>query len=143
MTSLPAVAILIGASRIRIETMALTPEQERLWRAELEKSSVAQIRSELERNTISSAYVHLTSQWLAEKDREAERKADSWASEARDLARSANEVALEANSIARDSASSARRSADAARRSNMIATLALIAAMVAIAISSIGLFFRR
>ena len=140
MTTFPAVAILTGANRIRSESVALPAEQEHLWRAELDKSSVAQVRSDLERDKISAAYVHLTAQWLAGNDRGSERRADSSARETSDLARSANTVALEANSIARDASNSARRGADAANTSNMIATLALIAAAIAIAISIIGLF---
>jgi hypothetical protein len=65
------------------------------------------------------------------------------ADEANASAREANSLARSANTTADDAAASARRSADAARINNTIATLALIAAVIAIAMSIFGMFIKH
>jgi hypothetical protein len=96
--------------------MALTPEQERLWRAELENLSIAQVRSDLERDKIQSAYVHLTSQWLAEKDREAETRDQASRLEQTEIARAAAAEATRASEAAEKASVAADRQAIAAER---------------------------
>jgi hypothetical protein len=51
--------------------MTLTPDQERLFIAELEKLGEAQVRSNLERGKISPAVEYVALAWLAEREREA------------------------------------------------------------------------
>ncbi len=55
------------------------------------------------------------------------------------LAREANQASAEANDIARAASASAERSAAAAQTNNKIASAALIAAIIAIVVSIIGL----
>jgi hypothetical protein len=126
--------------------MRLTPEQDRLWREELEKSSVAQVRSNLERDKIQQAYVHLTSQWLAEKDREAETRDLALRLEQTEIARAAAAEATRASaaaekaSVAADrQAIAAERQATAVERANTRATIALVIAIISITVSAIGI----
>jgi hypothetical protein len=70
------------------------------------------------------------------------RNANELASKSNEFASKANDLARMANDTASDAAASARRTADAARNNNMIATLALIAAAIAITISIVGIFIR-
>jgi hypothetical protein len=89
----------------------------------------------------------LARQWLEYLDSygsaDSRRQTLAIARDANELARSANAAALESNSIARAAADSASLSAAAARTNNIIATLALIAAAIAIALSIIGIFLKR
>lgn len=126
--------------------MALTPEQEWLWRAELEKLSVAQVRSDLEHNKISSAYVHVTSQWLADKDREAESREAASRREQMEIARAAAaeaaraSVAAERASLAVErQAKAAERQATAAERANRRATIALVIAIISMIVTVSGM----
>jgi hypothetical protein len=50
--------------------MALTPDQERDWFAQLEALSVSQVRSDLEGGKTPPAFVHATAAWLSAKDKE-------------------------------------------------------------------------
>jgi hypothetical protein len=103
---------------------------------EFETLGQEEVRKRLAASIWSEEKSALARQWL-------EFHTSALPREANDLARSANAAALEANSIARDAAASARHSAEAARTNNIIATLALIGAVIAIAVSIIGLFLHR
>jgi hypothetical protein len=103
---------------------------------EFETLGQEQVHKRLAASIWSSEKSALARQWL-------EFRSTAIPREANDLARTANAAAEEANSIARDAAASARQSAEAARTNNIIATLALIGAVIAIAISIIGLFLHR
>jgi hypothetical protein len=95
-----------------------TPEQERLWIAELDKRSVEQVRRMRAQAEIPQAFVFATEQWLSEKEREAEHRSEASNSEQIALARRASEAA--------------ERQAAAAERANTRATIALIIAIVSI-----------
>lgn len=94
--------------------MALTPEQEREYIAQLDKLSVTQIRSDLDNGKIPLAYVHVASTWLSDKEREAERQREVSQSEQMDLM---------------------RRQAKAAERANTWSTIAIIIATVSLIVS--------
>jgi hypothetical protein len=88
-------------------------------------------------------------EWLSQTDREErERGEASRAAEmevaraAKDAALAANELAREANIIARAASDSAALSATAARTNNMIAIAALVAAIIAIAVSVAGILVK-
>lgn len=88
-------------------------------------------------------------EWIAQEEAEQRAQEGAHRLEQIDIARSAaaeaasaNTLAREANSIARDAADSAAESARAAKTNNVIATLALIAAAIAMAISIVGIFIR-
>jgi hypothetical protein len=109
------------------------------------KKSVAQVRSDLERDKISPAYVHLTSQWVAEKDREAETRAQASTLEQTEIARVAAAEATRASAAAEKAslaaerqAAAAERQATAAERANTRATIALVIAIISIIVSAIG-----
>jgi hypothetical protein len=108
--------------------LALTPEQEHLWIAELEKMGETQARSNLEGGKISAQYVHLTSTWLSGREREAKHREEALQSEKMELMR-------------RDSAA-AERQAQAAERANKRATLAILIAVVSLIVAVISLFKR-
>jgi CHASE3 domain sensor protein len=115
--------------------------KQQFW-AVLEKAGETEVRIALGSGTYGEATDRsaLVTEWLRIKDQE--RSAAS-AIDTSALARAANDLARSANTIAEDAAASARLSAAAARTNNMIATLALIAAAVAIAISIIGVFVKK
>jgi hypothetical protein len=101
MTRFFAIAILTGANRIRSDVMA-TSEQEREFVAQLEERSIGQVKRQLERGEIPPAFVFVTSNWVSDKERQAEQRAEASNSEQIEIARSA---AIEA-----------RRASDAAER---------------------------
>jgi hypothetical protein len=105
--------------------MALTPDQEREWIAQLEGMGVTLVRSELERGKISPHRVHLTATWLSAKDKEAEAGREASKSEQIELARRASEAADRA-------ATAAELQAIEARRANKRATIALVIAIISI-----------
>ena len=105
--------------------MALTPDQEREWIAQLEGMGVTLVRSELERGKISPHRVHLTATWLSAKDKEAEAGREASKSEQIELARRASEAADRA-------ATAAELQAIEARRANKRATVALVIAIISI-----------
>jgi hypothetical protein len=106
--------------------MAPTPEHERQWILQLEELGVTQVRSLLENDKISPGFVHVSSQWLADKDREAEGRREASRAEQMELMRRAS-VAAEAQ-------------ATEARRANMRATIALAIAIISIIVSAIGIW---
>jgi hypothetical protein len=113
------------------------------WRRQFEQMGVNQVRAQVTGNRYTNELLRAAVRWLGEKDHEEARlKAASEAS-AKEDAREANRLAAEANSIAREASASAKRSADAARTNNRIAVSALIAAIVAIAISIISMFIKH
>jgi len=111
--------------------MALTPDQEREWIAQLEGMGVTLVRSELERGKISPHRVHLTATWLSAKDKEAEAGREASKSEQIELARRASEAADRA-------ATAAELQAIEARRANKRATIALVIAIISIIATAIG-----
>lgn len=125
---------------------------EAFWR-QLDDMGEAVVRRTLAEHRWAEERKRAAEQWLAHQESyrattdsaaivEAAREANRLASAANELAEAASALAREANSIARDASASAARSADAARTNNIIATLALIAAAIAIAISVIGVFMK-
>jgi len=114
------------------------------WR-EFEALGEAEVRKQI--GTYGDVKARLARQWLdfrsSSDSSEIRRKTLEVANDANDLARSANDAALEANSIARKAADSASLTAEAARNNNRIAAAALIAAIVAIALSITSLILRR
>jgi hypothetical protein len=80
--------------------------------------------------------------FLARESNELVRTAKDAALSANDLAAEANAIARDANSIALAASASAERSAVAAITNNKIAKAALIAALIAIAISIAGIFVK-
>jgi hypothetical protein len=114
---------------------------------EFEELGEAEVRKRIGSGIFGPQKARLANQWIESRgsaeSSEARRHALAVANEANSLARSANEAAVEANSIARKAADSASLSAEAARNNNRIATAALIAATIAIALSIIGLFLKK
>jgi hypothetical protein len=150
-TPIPAVAILIVAKRIRSEPMSLTPDQERAYIADLKQTGRTQVRSDLDHGRISPALVYIASKWLAEEEREDERRREAFNSEqAEAAARAATAAeraaaAAERASAATDrQAAAAERAATAAERANIRATIALIIAIISIVatviMASIGIW---
>lgn len=130
------------------DAKAAWQEQKAVWRKQFAQLGVNQVRAQL--LEWSGSLRVEASNWLAEKDHESARLMEASRAEqleiatsAKDAAFEANRLAAEANSIARDAAASAALSALAARTNNMIATLALIAAAIAIAISILGIFIKH
>jgi hypothetical protein len=124
----------------------LTNELESQWQ-EFEVIGEEKVRKNIGLHVYGDQRLRLANQWLAFRESsdssEQRRKTLALAQEANDLARSASEAASESNSIARRAADSASLSAAAARTNNIIATLALIAATIAIAFSIIGMFIGK
>lgn len=80
--------------------------------------------------------------FLARRSNELAHAAKDEALNANKRAEDANAIAREANSIAWAASASVERSVEAARTNNKIAIAALVAALVAIAISVVSLFVR-
>jgi hypothetical protein len=139
--------------------MPATANDIAVWRSQFDKLGVEVVRLQLANGRYQGNpdLLNQAVAWLAQREKENQSRAESSraeeialarsardaALEANTFAASANEIAREANEIARDASASAARSADAARTNNIIATLALIAAAIAIAISIIGVFIKR
>jgi hypothetical protein len=117
-------------------------ERDARW-AEFESLGVEEIRKRLGAQQYGEEKIRLAREWLAHQEslRTSTDNAASLAEAraANDLAKAANLSASEANVIARAASDSAKRSAAAARTNNIIATAALIAAVIAIVVSIIGL----
>ena len=113
--------------------MALTPDQEREWIVQLERTGVKLVRSELEGGKISPHLVHLTATWLSAKDREAEAQREASNSEQIELARRASEAAERA-------ATASEVQAIEARRANKRATVALAIAIISIIATAISIW---
>lgn len=105
--------------------MNLSPEQERLFIADLERRGVSQVRHDLDHGAISSAFVYLTSQWLSGKEREEERRKEA-------------SISAQIEEMRRASVA-AERQATAAERANMRATIALIIAIASMIITIVGI----
>ena len=99
----------------------MADDVQNIWRREFEDLGEEQVRARLAQHIWGEEKERLARQWL-------ELRETSLAREANDLARRANDVAKEANDIS--------------RRNNFIATLALVGAGIAIAISIIGLVLK-
>lgn len=123
----------------------MSEPHEALWH-EFDALGEEEVRKRLGAHMFSEDKERLARQWIEYRESldssEARRRTLALATEANDLARSANEAASKFNSIALAAAASASLSAEAARTNNIIATLALIAAVIAIALSIIGLFLK-
>ena len=107
-------------------TLTLTPEQESLHIAELEKRGVTQVRSELEHGKISPRFAQLTSEWLSGKEREDKRRVEASQAEQTDFIRRTTE-ATECLAIQ-------------ARRANFRATWAIVIAVLSMAMSGVGIW---
>lgn len=105
--------------------MALTEKQERAWIVRLEEIGETRVRSELDHGKISSAFIHLTSKWLSERERAAEHRKEASISEQIELMRRAS--------------AAAERQAIAAERANRRATIALVIAIAAMIVTIIGI----
>jgi hypothetical protein len=112
--------------------MALTEEQERAYLAELERMGPTQVRSDLDHGRVSPALVFLSSSWLSNKEKEAERQREALSSEQIELTRRASEAAERASAAA-------ERQATAAERANTRAALALVIATISMMISIVGI----
>jgi hypothetical protein len=114
---------------------------------ELEALGEEEVRRRLAAHQYAGTKLRSATQWIEYREslRSSESIAQSlaFAREANDLARSSNAAALEANAIACDAASSASLSANAARTSNIIAAASATAAIIAIVISIIGIFWHH
>lgn len=126
MTAAPAAAILIVAKRTRSETVALTPDQENQFIRDLEERGQEQVRSDLDHGKISPSVTYVASRWLAEREREAERRREASNSEQIELMRRAS--------------AAAEAQATEARRANTRATIALVMAIISIIVSAIGIW---
>ena len=113
--------------------MALTPDQEREYLAQLEGMGVSLVRSEFERKQIPPHLIHLTGTWLSGKDREAEARREASNAEQMELAKRASEAAERATAAA-------ERQATAAQRANTRATIALIIAIVSVVATAINIW---
>jgi hypothetical protein len=71
MTPAPAVAILIGASRIRREIVTLTPDEEQKFIAELEAAGQWLVKYRLDRHEVPPGQIQLAAEWVSKKEREA------------------------------------------------------------------------
>jgi hypothetical protein len=107
----------------------LTPEQESLYIADLEKQGVTQVRSDIEHGRISPQYVNLGSKWLSGKEREAERRNEASRAEQTGLMRRTTEAT--------------ERQATQARRANITAIIALVIAGVSLIVSIVGTWRAR
>jgi hypothetical protein len=106
--------------------MSLTTEQERLFIADLEAQGKTQVRSNFDHGKISPGFVYLASKWLAETEREEERRREAAQSEQTELMRRAS-VAAE-------------RQAHASEQANKRATIALVIAIASMIITIIGVW---
>lgn len=104
----------------------MTPEQEAGMIREFGKMGPTQLWERLKNGGISLPFHSLANRWLADKERESERRKEASQAEQIEIARSAAEAAWEA--------------ARAARNANKIATAAIVAAAIAIIISVFSLF---
>jgi hypothetical protein len=104
--------------------VALTLEQERLYLEDLEKRGESQVRSELEHGKISPGFVHLTSTWLAGKEREV----------------AAKKLALETQQmrLLERSATATEKQASEAQRANTRATWALALSIISLLVTIIA-----
>jgi hypothetical protein len=122
--------------------MAGVPDEWLKEWAEFDALGEAAVRQNVAKHVYGDSRIKSVNQWLAfrasQDSADSRRETLRVANEANDLARSANAAASEANTIARNSAAAAKRSAAAAWTSNIIAAAALIAAIVAIVLSTIG-----
>jgi phage terminase Nu1 subunit (DNA packaging protein) len=110
--------------------MALTPDQEREYLAELERMGVSLVRSDLEQGKIPPHWLNLTATWLSTKDREAEARRAASSVEQMELMRTATEAAERASAAAERSAAAAEKQASASERANTRSTIAIIIAII-------------
>ncbi len=104
--------------------MALTPEQERLYIADLEKMGVTQVRSDRDHGRISPGFVNLASAWLSGKERQAERRKEASQAEQTEFLRRTTEAT--------------ERQAIQARRANITAIWAIGIAGLSMIVTNIG-----
>jgi hypothetical protein len=124
-----------------------TPEQERQWIAELERMGVVQVKGALDRKEITPGLVHLSYQWLSDKEREAKSRAEASKSEQMELMRRSSSAADRAADAADRAAAAAERASTAAERqafeaerANRRASIALAIAITSIAATIISIF---
>jgi hypothetical protein len=120
--------------------MTLNPEQERLFREQLEKMGETQVRSDLDHGRISNACVFVACEWLSERERESKRRREAIESDQIAIAREASAAAQRASDAAERAASAAERQAIAAERANTRATIALTIAILAMIVTAIGIW---
>jgi hypothetical protein len=114
-----------------------TEQEQQFIALYLEPNSVDHVRRLLDRGEISSGFVHVTAQWLSDKEIEAERRKEASNSEQIELARRASEAANRAADAAEASADAARRQAKAAEKANTRATIAIVIAIASAIITAI------
>lgn len=120
--------------------MSLTPEQERQFIADLEKSGETQVRSDLEHGRISEPFHDIVRPWLASKERLRESAAERASAAAERAATAAERAssASERSSMAAERAAAANeRQARAAESANKRATIAIIIAIASLIISPV------
>jgi hypothetical protein len=118
--------------------VALTPQQEEAWFAELAKMGRERVRDRLDHGTISPAFESLTWDWLSKEEAEEKGRREASNSEQIEIARRASIAAERAASEATRQATAAEAQALEARRANTRATIALIIAIVSIIATTIG-----
>ncbi len=119
--------ILIGANRIGSGIVAITPEQQEGFFAELAKMGKERVRWSLEHNQISpAAFISVAWDWLSKQEAEEKRRQEASNSEQIEIARRASEAA--------------ERQASAAERANTRATIALVIAIISMIVSAIGIW---
>jgi hypothetical protein len=99
---------------------------------DLERAGEAKVRDQMTRGLLDAQTEMVARKWLQVKERE---RADASQAEQIEIARSAKDAAWAAAEAARDAAREAKTA-------NIIATLALIGAAIAIAVSIVAAFLR-
>jgi len=102
--------------------MALNPDQERAYIAELERMGPSQVRSDLDHGRISPAIAHIASQWLAERERDAEHRQ------------------AEQAEVMRRATIAAERQAAAVEGANKKANLAIVISVISIIATIVGIW---
>jgi hypothetical protein len=134
--------------------VSLTPEHKHSFIAELEKMGVPEVKHRLDRGTISGPLVPIAFAWLAEKEREDERRRDAFNSEQIEIAKAASltaeraaaaaeaaaKEAARASAAAERQAAASERQATAAERANRRATIALMIAITSIITTMVSIW---
>jgi hypothetical protein len=120
--------------------MALTPDQEREYLAQLEGMGASLVRSDLEGGKIQPHWVSLTATWLSRKEKDAEALREASHAEQMELARQASEAAERSASDAERALAAAERQASASERANTRATIALIIAFFSVVATAINIW---
>lgn len=116
----------------------MTPEVEAIYDG-FEKLGPIEVRKQMASHVYGEEKMRHARTWLELKAHEAESARDSASMAA---AREANDLAREANCAASSANDIALRALSTSQTNNAIATAALIAAVIAIAVSIIGIFVK-